>query len=662
MVFLNTRNFCLQKFDSSKDLHPPTPTHGPTISKTPDKESPTDSECKCEKDESLVKESDAENAIQFEDAIHDYVYVKQTVEPRMREMRRRRRSIDDPSLLKGTENNTFIVFPSDNDSSTPTVVPQMNRTDSMGRFREFYGEVAVPTTTLKIYPLMHYSLYAISISACREGNGTNCSNPIILPVTTEKKPGGNDVRNVRILGNPKNNSLNMLTLTWDPPEEPNGIVVAYTIKFTNQDLENAIGQVTCIRATDFEANRREYRLKLGAENGNYSVEVQMTTTGGAGEYSAPVYYRVENPNYTWYWILGVGLVMLLLVAASAYLFWQTKKKEKDHRLFAEVNPDYDATPYIPDEYEIPRERVKRLQELGQGSFGMVYAGSVQLKEDDPTETQCAIKTVNDSATDRERMNFLKEAHVMKEFHTPHVVQLLGVVSKGDPPLVVMELMARGDLKGYLRAHRPDADLGPDGEVPVPPSVRQILKMAIEIADGMAYLSYKKFVHRDLAARNCMVAADLTVKIGDFGMTRDIYETDYYRKGDKGLLPVRWMSPESLKDGIFTTSNDVFSYGVVLWEMATLASQPYQGLSNDQVLRYVIDGGVMERPENCPEKIYQLMRKCWEHRPSKRPTFLDIVAMLLEDVDPSFYRNSFYASEEGEAHRYMLQNGEAPAIP
>ncbi|KAG8301030.1 hypothetical protein J6590_062771 [Homalodisca vitripennis] len=104
---------------------------------------------------------------------------------------------------------------------------------------------------------------------------------------------------------------------------------------------------------------------------------------------------------------------------------------------------------------------------------------------------------------------------------------------------------------------------------------EILQMAIEIADGMAYLAAKKFVHRDLAARNCMVAEDLTVKIGDFGMTRDIYETDYYRKGTKGLLPVRWMAPESLKDGVFTSSSDVWSYGVVLWEMATLASQPYQ---------------------------------------------------------------------------------------
>lgn len=184
-------------------------------------------------------------------------------------------------------------------------------------------------------------------------------------------------------------------------------------------------------------------------------------------------------------------------------------------------------------------------------------------------TAVAIKTVNDNATDRERISFLREADTMKQFSSHHVVKLLGVVSNGQPTLVIMELMPMGDLKGYLRNQRPE-----EGALS-PPTLGQILQMSIEIADGMAYLSSRKYVHRDLAARNCMVADNLTVKIGDFGMTRDIYETDYYRKGSKGLLPVRWMAPESLKDGIFSSTTDVFAYGVVLWEMATLASQPYQ---------------------------------------------------------------------------------------
>lgn len=141
------------------------------------------------------------------------------------------------------------------------------------------------------------------------------------------------------------------------------------------------------------------------------------------------------------------------------------------------------------------------------------------------------------------------------------------------------------------------------------------------------------------------------------MTRDIYETDYYRKGTKGLLPVRWMSPESLKDGVFSSSSDVFSYGVVLWEMATLASQPYQGLSNDQVLRYVIEGGVMERPENCPDKLYELMRRCWQHRPTARPTFMDIITMLLEDVNPKFQTVSFYHSPQGQEILHQMMQGD-----
>lgn len=403
---------------------------------------------------------------------------------------------------------------------------------------------------------------------------------------------------------------------------------------------------------------------LDLETGNYSVQVMATTLVGDSSYTEKIYFDIVSPTkqkYITIVVLSI-VVLIILIALIIYLVRRRYMPPPNLKLIASVNPEYVSMQYTPDEWEIPRSHISKLKELGQGSFGMVYRGTFQ---DDKLNSSypCAIKTVNDNATDRERINFLKEASVMKAFNCNHVVRLLGVVSCGQPTLVVMELMPNGDLKEYLRQHRPGTD---NADVSAnllrkPPSIKRVLQMALEIADGMAYLSAKKFVHRDLAARNCMVAADLTVKIGDFGMTRDIYETDYYRKGTKGLLPVRWMAPESLKDGVFTSYSDMFSFGVVIWEMATLASQPYQGLSNDQVLRYVIDGGVMERPEDCPDVLYDLMRNCWQHRPSARPTFLETVAHLLtiNEVEPHFLDVSFYHSSEGQ--ELLLQQGNSKCI-
>lgn len=120
-----------------------------------------------------------------------------------------------------------------------------------------------------------------------------------------------------------------------------------------------------------------------------------------------------------------------------------------------------------------------------------------------------------------------------------------------------------------------------------------------------------------------------MKIGDFGLARDIYETDYYRKGGKGLLPVRWMAPEGLRDGLFTNESDVWSFGVVLWEIVTLAEQPYPGISNEEVLDYVKKGRIMDPPENCNEELYDIMKTCWQFKPRDRPTFLQVRRGRLE---------------------------------
>ena len=156
----------------------------------------------------------------------------------------------------------------------------------------------------------------------------------------------------------------------------------------------------------------------------------------------------------------------------------------------------------------------------------------------------AVKTVNKESTYKQKIEFLHEASVMKDYNTEHVIKLIGVVSEGQPALVLMELMENGDLKNYLRSLRPDSENNRRG-LPAP-TLGQVLQMAVEIADGMAYLSVKKIVHRDLAARNCMVSNNIVVKVGDFGMARDVYETEYYKKQGRGLLPLRWMAPESIR--------------------------------------------------------------------------------------------------------------------
>ncbi|XP_062509268.1 insulin-like peptide receptor isoform X2 [Corticium candelabrum] len=283
--------------------------------------------------------------------------------------------------------------------------------------------------------------------------------------------------------------------------------------------------------------------------------------------------------------------------------------------------------YTPDDWEIKREDVVLENELGNGAFGLVYRGTWQMDPNKKT-LDVAVKTLNDNSSNQDRLSFLHEASVMKNFESDHVVRLLGIVSVGNPVMVVMELMAIGDLKGYLRSLRPgDGDTFSLEEFPLLED--ELLQFAVQIASGMAYLVDKKFIHRDLAARNCMVDHNIVIKIGDFGLTRDVYETDYYRKRGSGPLPIRWMAPESLQDGVFSHASDIWSFGIVLWEIATLAMQPYPGMSNSDVFDFVIGGGVMDLAQikNAPITYTTLMEHCWLFKALDRPTFETILSWL-----------------------------------
>ncbi|XP_070569168.1 proto-oncogene tyrosine-protein kinase ROS-like [Ptychodera flava] len=274
----------------------------------------------------------------------------------------------------------------------------------------------------------------------------------------------------------------------------------------------------------------------------------------------------------------------------------------------------------------PREKLKLVTFLGSGAFGEVYEGvAMDIVGDNAGETKVAVKTLRKGATDQEKEEFLKEAQLMSNFKHPHILQLLGVCLDNDPQFIILELMEAGDLLSYLRSCRPTA------ASPATLGCLDLIEISIDVCKGCTYLEEMHFVHRDLAARNCLVSHRdprfRSVKIGDFGLARDIYKNDYYRKEGEGLLPVRWMSPESLVDGVFTIQSDLWSFGVLLWEIMTLGQQPYPARTNVEVLHFVTTGGRLSRPDNCPDDVHQLMLKCWHNDPEGRPTFRYLLQKL-----------------------------------
>uniref|UniRef100_A0A674CID1 Tyrosine-protein kinase receptor n=1 Tax=Salmo trutta TaxID=8032 RepID=A0A674CID1_SALTR len=560
----------------------------------------------------------------FENFLHNSIFT-----PRPPDRRRR----DLFGVANRTVHRGVTTYPN---ATSPDLWANATEAELADREYDFL-ESAVSERELQISGLQPFTVYRIDIHACNQ-QVKRCSAAEFIFSRTKPAEKADDIPGP-VIWTGEDDSV---FLRWPEPSSPNALILMYEIKFR---LGTESEKHECVSRQLYREQRGARLSNLGP--GNYSARVRATSLAGNGSWTEPVSFYVNHL----YIMIFVPMVAVLIICLLATFTIINRKKNSDRLgngvLYASVNPEYfsAAEMYVPDEWEVLREKITMNRELGQGSFGMVYEGVAKGVVKGEPETCVAIKTVNESASMRERIEFLNEASVMKEFSCHHVVRLLGVVSQGQPTLVIMELMTKGDLKSHLRSLRLSSSES-TSSLNLPP-LKKIIQMAGEIADGMSYLNANKFVHRDLAARNCMVADDYTVKIGDFGMTRDIYETDYYRKGGKGLLPVRWMSPESLKDGVFTTTSDVWSFGVVLWEIATLAEQPYQGMSNEQVLRFVMDGGLLDKPDNCPDMLFELMRMCWQYNPKMRPSFLEIINSIKEELEPPFREMSFFYSEENK---------------
>uniref|UniRef100_F7I9A1 Tyrosine-protein kinase receptor n=1 Tax=Callithrix jacchus TaxID=9483 RepID=F7I9A1_CALJA len=278
----------------------------------------------------------------------------------------------------------------------------------------------------------------------------------------------------------------------------------------------------------------------------------------------------------------------------------------------------------PGVTEVSPANVTLLRALGHGAFGEVYEGLLTGLPGDSSPLQVAIKTLPELCSPQDELDFLMEALIISKFSHQNIVRCVGLSLRAAPHLILLELMSGGDMKSFLRQSRPH--LGQ----PSPLVMRDLLQLAQDIAQGCHYLEENHFIHRDIAARNCLLSCSgpsRVAKIGDFGMARDIYRASYYRRGDRALLPVKWMPPEAFLEGVFTSKTDSWSFGVLLWEIFSLGYMPYPGRTNQEVLDFIVAGGRMDPPRGCPGPVYRIMTQCWQHLPELRPSFASILERL-----------------------------------
>ncbi|XP_030289113.1 ephrin type-B receptor 3b isoform X12 [Sparus aurata] len=433
-------------------------------------------------------------------------------------------------------------------------------------------------------------------------------------------------------------SASTMSLSWLPPEKPNGIILDYEIKYHEKVSSNDQGEAIAHTMTAQRSNARIEGLRAGTP---YVVQVRARTVAGYGRYSSPADFSTNlqtDPPKSWQeklpLIVGSATTALVFIIAVVVIAIVCLRKQRNgseseytEKLQQYITPGMKV--YIdPFTYEDPNEAVRefakeidvscvKIEEvIGAGEFGEVCRG--RLKLPGRREIIVAIKTLKVGYTDRQRRDFLSEASIMGQFDHPNIIRLEGVVTKSRPVMIVTEFMENGALDSFLRLN--------DGQF----TVIQLVGMLRGIAAGMKYLSDMNYVHRDLAARNILVNSNLVCKVSDFGLSRFLEDdpTDpTYTSSLGGKIPIRWTAPEAIAYRKFTSASDVWSYGIVMWEVMSYGERPYWDMSNQDVINAVEQDYRLPPPMDCPTALHQLMLDCWVKERNLRPKFTQIVATL-----------------------------------
>ncbi|XP_063622965.1 fibroblast growth factor receptor homolog 1-like [Cydia splendana] len=297
-------------------------------------------------------------------------------------------------------------------------------------------------------------------------------------------------------------------------------------------------------------------------------------------------------------------------------------------------PDYDilnGSEYImfpPDnKWQIDRQCLTLGKVLGEGEFGKVVQAKYRGASESNFPSTVAVKMLKEGHSDADMISFVSEVEIMKMIGKhENIINLLGCCTKGGPLYAVVEYAANGCLRDYLKTHKPNTDNGPSGDQ-MPLKHHELVQFTLQVARGMDYLASRGCIHRDLAARNVLVSDSRVLKVADFGLARDVRDSDYYRKRTAGKLPVRWLAPESLCHNYYTTKSDVWSFGVLTWEIMTYGETPYAKIPVHFLYNYLRQGKRMQRPDNCSENMYQLIQHCCSFNPDDRPSFSELKEKL-----------------------------------
>ncbi|XP_064196036.1 ephrin type-A receptor 7 isoform X4 [Anguilla rostrata] len=421
-------------------------------------------------------------------------------------------------------------------------------------------------------------------------------------------------------------------LSWQEPEQPNGVITEYEIKYYEKDQKDRIYSTVKSRSTSATVNNLkpstayvfQIRAFTAAGYGTYGPRLEVTTKEEA---TATIVSSEQNPVIIIAVVAVAGTIILVFmvfgfIIGRRHCGYSKADQEGDEELYFQCTKTY----IDPETYEDPNQAVHQFAKeldascikiervIGAGEFGEVCSG--RLKLPGKRDMSVAIKTLKNGYTEKQRRDFLCEASIMGQFDHPNVVHLEGVVTRGKPVMIVIEYMENGSLDAFLRKH--------DGQF----TVIQLVGMLRGIAAGMRYLSDMGYVHRDLAARNILVNSNLVCKVSDFGLSRvmeDDPEAVYTTTG--GKIPVRWTATEAIQYRKFTSSSDVWSYGIVMWEVMSYGERPYWDMSNQDVIKAIEEGYRLPAPMDCPPGLHQLMLDCWQKERADRPKFDQIVGIL-----------------------------------